>query len=103
MRYLFLRQEGTAMISFTMKEGDRKKNDPVVKQLMDTLTFCTPMQKVNVKGTPYTYDIPASMKVDYDPPVAPDHVLVAGNRLLMTGVVALPISENRAPAGMWRM
>lgn len=95
MRYLFLRQEGTAMISFTMKEGDRKKNDPVVKQLMDTLTFYIPMQKVNVKGTPYTYDIPASMKVDYDPPVAPDHVLVAGNRLLMTGVVALPISENR--------
>ena len=35
------------------------------------------------------------MKVDYDPPVAPDHVLVAGNSLLMTGVAALPISENR--------
>lgn len=95
IRYLFLRQEGTAMISFTMKEEDLKRNRPFVEDTMGTLSFYTPMQKVNVKGTAYTYDIPASMRVNYDPPIAPDHVLVAGNRLLMTGVVALPIAENK--------
>lgn len=90
IRYLFLRQEGTAMISFTMKEEDVKRNRPLVENMVNSLSFYTPMQKVSVKGTAYTYDIPSSMQVDYDPPVAPDHVLVAGNHLLMTGVAALP-------------
>ena len=95
IRYLFLCQEGTAMISFTMKEEDVKRNRPLVENMVESLSFYTPMQKVSVKGTAYTYDIPSSMQVDYDSPVAPDHVLVAGNHLLMTGVAALPISENR--------
>ena len=94
IRYVFLRPDGTVMVSFTMKEEDMKKNSSYVEQLINTVKFYTPMQKISVKGTAYTYDIPASMKVDYDPPVAPDHVLVAGNRLLMTGVAVLSLSEN---------
>ena len=48
----------------------------------------------DVKRVFYTYDIPANMKVDYKPPIAPDHVLVAGNLSLMTGVTALPLADN---------
>lgn len=94
IRYVFIRPDGTAMISFTMKEEDMKGNSAYVEELMNTVKFYTPMQKVSLKGTAYTYDIPASMKVDYDPPVASDHVLVAGNRLLMTGAAVLPLAEN---------
>ncbi len=73
-----------------MKREDLKGNRSLVKSMMDTVRFFPVMQKIPVKGTAYTYDIPADMRVDYDPPVAPDHVLVAGNRNLMTGVLALP-------------
>lgn len=94
IRYVFPLQGGTYMVSWTMKKEDLKGNRPLVKSMMDTVHFFTVMQKVSVKGTTYTYDIPADMRVDYDPPIAPDHVLVAGNRNLMTGVLALPIREN---------
>lgn len=94
LRYVFLLQDGTYMVSWTMKREDLKGNRSLVKSMMDTVRFFPVMQKIPVKGTAYTYDIPADMRVDYDPPVAPDHVLVAGNRNLMTGVLALPIKEN---------
>lgn len=94
LRYWLTLGQGDYMISFTMKEGDMKANEKTVERLLQSVRFFVPMQRVDVKGTVYTYDIPANMKVDYDPPVAPDHVMVAGNLSLMTGVIALPIEEN---------
>ena len=94
LRYVFTLPGGTYMVSWTMKKEDLKGNRNLVQSIMDGVRFFAVMQKVSVKGTTYTYDIPADMKVDYDPPIAPDHVLVAGNRNLMTGVLALPIKGN---------
>ena len=94
LRYWVTLADGDYMISFTMKEGDMKANEKTVERLLDSVRFFTPMQRVEIKGTVYTYDIPANMKVDYKPPIAPDHVLVAGNLSLMTGVTALPLTDN---------
>lgn len=94
LRYWVSNTDGDYMISFTSKEGEMKSGGKTVKGLVDSIHFFTPMQRVEIKGTVYTYDIPANMRVDYKPPVAPDHVLVAGNLSLMTGVTALPIEEN---------
>lgn len=94
LRYWVVLRQGDYMISLTMKEEDMRANEKTVERLLDSIRFFVPMQRVEIKGTVYTYDIPANMKVDYEPPIAPDHVMVAGNLSLMTGVVALPLEGN---------
>ena len=54
LRYVFPLQNGTYMVSWTMKKEDLKGNRSLVKSMMDTVRFFPVMQTVSVKGTAYS-------------------------------------------------